>query len=479
METQSTPIPELIRASASDVVAMLKRGDVSPMDLLDVLEQRISVIDERINALPTLCFERARNAVKTADEKTLGASPLAGLPIAIKDLTEVSGVRTTMGSVLYADHVPRESDILVEQIEQRGGVIYAKSNTPEFGTGGNTYNKVLGTTCNPWNTALSVAGSSGGAAAALATGTAWLAQGSDMGGSLRNPASFCGVVGLRPTIGRVAATPGTQAFDTLSTNGPMARNVKDLALFFDAMVGHHPLDPMSLPAPAISFSEAVAQAHLPKKIAFSMDLGITPVDSQVRQVVMEAVNKIEQAGVIVEEVSPDFSDLNEIFHVLRAFSYGASFGPMLAQHEDKLNQDVVWNTRQGLALTMEDLANAEAKRLALIIRVAQFFQQYELIICPATVVPPYSLDNRYVEQCDGKEFDNYYQWLSIAYAFTTAACPALSMPCGFTADGLPVGLQIAAANKNEVGILTAASAFEQLFDLNNGAQSLTPINVQP
>ena len=258
-------IPELIALSASSAVGLLKEGKVSPYELLDALENRIEAVDGKVNALPTLCFDRARRNVDSKHREWLKETPLAGLPIAIKDLTDVSGVRTTMGSVLYENHVPEQSDILVENLERQGGVVYAKSNTPEFGTGGNTYNKVLGTTRNPWNNRLSVAGSSGGAAASLATGTAWLAHGSDMGGSLRNPASFCGIVGLRPTVGRVAASPGWESFDTLSTNGPMARNVDDLALFLDAMVGHHPLNPMSMAAPTQSFRAAIQNKGLPKK----------------------------------------------------------------------------------------------------------------------------------------------------------------------------------------------------------------------
>ncbi len=465
-------IPELIALSAASIVDLLKAGEVSPYELLDALEKRIEQVDGDINALPTLCFDRARRELDRWQDASLRETALAGLPVAIKDLTEVSGVRTTMGSLLYENYVPEQSDILVENLELKGGIVYAKSNTPEFGTGGNTYNKVFGTTRNPWNNKLSVAGSSGGAAASLATGTAWLAHGSDMGGSLRNPASFCGIVGLRPTIGRVAASLGAQAFDTLSTSGPMARNVEDLALFLDAMVGHHYLDPLSMSKPKGTFRSAVQRKRLPKKIAFSATLGITPVDPVVARIVESAAKKIEQAGVIVEEVSPDFSDLHEIFHTLRAFSYASSFGDMLETSGSKLNQDVIWNTQVGLALSVKDMIRAESLRAALVSRVARFFQDYELIITPATVVPPYSLDQRYVEQCDGHEFDNYYQWLSIAYAFTTASCPALSMPCGLTDDGLPIGLQVASAHKNDAGLLSAAKAFEEVL----GLADLTPIN---
>jgi amidase len=240
----------LIARSAAEVVELLRLGAVTPHDCLDALETRIGEVDGAVNALPTLCFERARKAAdeimaKPASERGL----LAGLPVPIKDLTEVKGVRTTHGSPIFADNISSFSDILVERLEESGGIIYAKSNTPEFGAGANTFNEVFGATRNPWNTSRSAAGSSGGAAVALATGMAWLAHGSDLGGSLRNPASFCGIVGLRPTPGRVAHTPGLKVDNRLSVEGPMARNVEDCALMLDAMVGEDARDAVSLPAP--------------------------------------------------------------------------------------------------------------------------------------------------------------------------------------------------------------------------------------
>ncbi len=236
---------ELIRASACAVVDKLNAGDVTPLDLLDALESRIAEIDGRVNALPTRCFDRARTHAKTLMQKPRGERGLlAGLPVPIKDLTDVAGVLTTQGSPIYRDRIPGRSDLLVEHLEANGGVIYAKSNTPEFGAGANTFNEVFGATRNPWDTSRSAAGSSGGAAVAVATGMAWLAHGTDMGGSLRNPASFCGIVGLRPSIGRVAHTPSATIDRNLTVHGPMARNVEDLALFLDAMSGEHPADPL-------------------------------------------------------------------------------------------------------------------------------------------------------------------------------------------------------------------------------------------
>ena len=241
----------LVRETACAVVDKLRAGEVTPLDLLDVLEKRIAEVDGKVNALPTLCFDRARDRAKALMKKPAGERGLlAGLPIPIKDLTNVAGVLTTQGSPIYRDNIPARSDVLVEHLEANGGVVYAKSNTPEFGAGANTFNEVFGRTLNPWDTSRSAAGSSGGAAAALATGTAWLAHGSDMGGSLRNPASFCGIVGMRPSIGRVAHTPVAAIDRNLGVQGPMARNVEDLALLLDAMSGEHPADPLSLPRAA-------------------------------------------------------------------------------------------------------------------------------------------------------------------------------------------------------------------------------------
>src|SRR5260221_3073971 len=259
---------ELIRASACESVERLKKGEIAPHDLLEALEARIGEVDGKVNALPTLCFERARaHADRLMKKPAAERGLLAGLPVAIKDLTDVAGVRTTQGSPIFADHVPKTSDIAVEMLEGEGGIVYAKSNTPEFGAGANTFNEVFGATLNPWNTRRSAAGSSGGAAVALATGMAWLAPGTDVGGSLRNPASLCGIVGMRPSLGRVRPTPESKIDRNLSQHGPMARNVEDLALLLDAMSGEHPADPASLPRLATSFLAGARPVPPPQRAA--------------------------------------------------------------------------------------------------------------------------------------------------------------------------------------------------------------------
>lgn len=466
----------LVKETACAVVDKLKAGEVTPLDLLDVLEQRIAAVDGRVNALPTLCFDRARSHAKALMQKPAGERGLlAGLPVPIKDLTAVSGVLTTLGSPIFKDNIPAKSDILVERLEQNGGVIYAKSNTPEFGAGANTFNEVFGPTRNPWDTSRSAAGSSGGAAAALASGTAWLAHGSDMGGSLRNPASFCGIVGLRPSIGRVAHTPKFGVDRTLGVQGPMARNVEDLALLLDAMSGEHAADPLSLPALPTSFLSAARAGNKPKRIAYSPDLGITPVDPEVKAVTRKAAERFAEAGAIVEEAHPDFSEAHECFHVLRAFDFAISKAELLRTKRDLLKPEVIWNIEEGLKLTVEKLERAEAQRVAITARALEFFEKYDLLLAPATIVPPFPVENRYVAECDGRKFDNYVEWLGIVYAITLACCPALSLPCGFTASGLPVGLQMVAKPRAEAQLLAGAKVLEDIL----GVCGTTPIDPRP
>ena len=466
----------LVRETACAVVDKLNAGEVTPLDLLDMLEQRIAAVDSQVNALPTLCFDRARSHAKALMDKPAGERGLlAGLPIPIKDLTHVQGVRTTQGSPIFKDVISAQSDVVVERIEQNGGVIYAKTNTPEFGAGAHTFNEVFGATRNPWNPARSASGSSGGSAAALASGTAWLAHGTDMGGSLRNPASFCGIVGMRPSIGRVPHTPSFKIDRNLGVHGPMARNVEDLALLLDAMSGEHPADPLSLPLLPTSFRSALRSSTRPKRIAYSPDLGITPVDPEVAAITRKAAERFAEAGVIVEEAHPDLREAHECFHVLRAFDFAISKAALLRTKRDQLKPEVIWNIEEGLKLTVEDLERAEAQRVAMATRTLAFFETYDLLLAPATIVAPFPIENRYVAECAGTKFDNYVQWLGIVYAITLACCPALSLPCGFTASGLPVGLQMIAPSRGDAKLLAGAKMLEGML----GVRGTTPIDPKP
>jgi amidase len=458
----------LIRQTAVETVELLRIGAITPHDCLDALASRIVEVDSKVNALPTLCFERARAAAdalmkKPASERGL----LAGLPVAIKDLTEVKGVRTTHGSPIFADNISSFSDILVERLEENGGVIYAKSNTPEFGAGANTFNEVFGATRNPWNTSRSAAGSSGGAAVALATGMAWMAHGSDLGGSLRNPASFNGVVGLRPTPGRVAHTPGNKIDNRLSVEGPMGRNVADTALMLDAMVGENARDAVSLPAPATSYLSAARSGWKPFKVAYSPDLGITPVDPEVAAITRAAAERLSEAGVIVEEAHPDLSEAHDSFQTLRALGFAVARKNLLETHRDKLKPEVIWNIEKGLNLTAEEIIRAEIGRAAMIKRAFTFFETYDLLLCPATIVPAFPVEQRYLESCNGVTFDNYVGWLAIVYSITLLGVPALSLPAGFTKDGLPVGLQVIAPPRAEARVFAGAQLLEDILGLKN------------
>ncbi|MDE5466250.1 amidase [Bradyrhizobium sp. CSS354] len=465
---------ELIRDSACEIVKKLATGVVTPLDLLDVLEKRISDVDETLNALPILCMDRARRSAAELMKKPITErGVLAGLPVPIKDLTDVAGVRNTFGSRIFKNNIPTGSDILVERLEENGALIYAKSNTPEFGAGANTFNEVFGATLNPWDTSRSAAGSSGGAAVALAAGMAWLAHGSDMGGSLRNPASFCGVVGLRPSIGRVARSPKSKIDSTLAVPGPMARNIEDVALMLDAMSGQHPGDPLSLPKLGDSFLSAARSGKKPTRVAYSTDLGITPVDPQVAAITRAAAERFEEAGAVVEEAHPDFSESHECFHVLRAFDYAMGSSVMLRQHRELIKPEVIWNIEEGLKLTVEQVDRAEKQRVVMSARALQFFDQYDLLLTPATIVEPFPVQNRYVTECGGKTFDNYVQWLGIAYAITLACCPALSLPCGVTESGLPVGLQIVGPPRGEARLLAGAKVLEDILNLR-GATPIDP-----
>jgi len=464
---------DLIRLKANDIVTLLRREEITPFDCLDALESRIGQVNKAVNALPTLCFDRARDHAKALMKKPVGErGRLAGLPIPIKDLNDVAGVRSTRGSPIFADNIAEESDLMVENLEREGGLVYAMSNTPEFGAGGNTFNEVFGRTLNPWNLSRSAAGSSGGAAVALATGMAWVAHGSDVAGSLRNPASFCGVVGMRPSPGRVAASVYGKIDGTLGVEGPMARNVEDLALLFDALCGDNPADPASLPRPANSFLSAVRAPAKPKRIAWSVDLGITKVDPEVAAIARRAAERFVELGAVVEEAHPDMTEAHDCFQTLRAYDFFLSKWKLLRTSRNLLKPEVVWNIEQGARITMEDLERAEAQRLVLAQRMLEFFNTYDLLLTPATIVSPFPVGNRYVAEVNGHKFSNYVEWLAIVYAITLACGTALSLPCGFTAENLPVGLQIAGPPRSEARVLGAAKALEDIL----GVRGTTPID---
>ncbi|MBV9529872.1 MAG: amidase, partial [Bradyrhizobium sp.] len=291
----------------------------------------------------------------------------------------------------------------------------------------------------------------------------------------RNPASFCGVVGLRPSIGRVAHTPKFKIDRTLGVQGPMARNVEDIALLLDAMTGEHPADPLSLPEASTSFLSAARSGWRPERVAYSRDLGITPVDPEVAAITRKAAERFAEVGAIVEEAHPDLREAHQCFHVLRAFDFAVSKAELLRNNRGLLKPEVIWNIEAGLKLSVEQLERAERQRLTIAERTLRFFNSYDLLLTPATIVAPFPIEERYVAECGGKKFDNYVEWLGIVYAITLACCPALSLPCGFTASGLPVGLQMVAAPRGDAQLLAGAKVLEEIL----GLRGTTPIDPRP
>jgi len=458
---------DLIKLTAIEAVEKLKAGEVSPLELIDAAEARILETDDDVNAIPIRCFERARthahHIMKESSEEH-GPRYLHGLPIAIKDLTPVKDVRFTMGSPIFADQIAAHSDIMVKRLEKRGAIVVGKANTPEFGAGAQTFNEVLGTTTNPWDVSKTPGGSSGGSAAALAAGQVWLAQGSDLGGSLRIPASFTGVVGLRPSPGRVAHGPSGLPFGVGSVEGPMGRTVADVALMLDMMVGEHIVDPISLPAPDYLYSEVIKSPQKFGRVAYSPDLGQCPIDTEVAEICAKAAQSFTQHASGMEEDCFDLTGGDEIFQILRAAQFAAGHGPKLDTHREQLKDDVIWNIESGLKLTAKDIGWAQREQGALYGRVADFFGKYDLLLTPTVMVPPFNHEIRSIREVNGVKFDNYIAWLAQTYLLTNTSCPAISIPCGFTKSGLPVGLQIMAPAHREDLVLKAAALFEQDHD---------------
>lgn len=464
---------DLVSLTARDAVALLKKGEVAPLELVDAAADRIAAVDGAVNAIPTLCLEQARDAAANFEQPgEAGPGWLAGLPMVVKDLNEVAGVRTTFGSPIFADYVPDADELSVATLKGNGAIVIGKSNTPEFGAGANTFNEVFGKTRNPWNTDMTCGGSSGGAAVSLATGMAWLATGSDLGGSLRTPASFCSVVGMRPSPGRVATGPTSDPFQTLSVNGPMGRTVADTALMLDAEAGLNSHYPLSLPAPEVPFETAALNPVAPGKVGFSPDLGIGPVDAEVAEICRAAAVRLGEAGSSVDDDIPDFSDALEIFQTLRAALFVANRATLLENFRDKLKPEMIWNIEKGMQQSSGDIGRAQVERGKLTVRVADWFGDHDVLACPVAIVPPFDVDNRYVERVGDHEFDNYVDWLYIVAAITLTGCPAISVPCGFTASGLPVGLQLVGRPRGEAELLSYAAKAEEIFALD----TLLPID---
>ena len=452
------PADELCFQSAVSLRRMMDAGEASALEVLDAHIARIERYDGRLNAIVTRCFEAARERARGGG--LTGA--LAGLPIAHKDLTATAGLRTTYGSPLFADNVPRQDSLLVSRIKAAGAVTIGKTNVPEFGAGSHTFNRVFGPTRNPYDPARTCGGSSGGAAAALAARFIPIADGSDTGGSLRNPAAFCNVVGFRPSPGRVPfGANENAAWSDISTAGPMARNVDDLALLLSAIAGPEDTVANALPEPGETF-RSVEPANLRDlTIAVTEDFGGLPVAPAIRKGINELVGELEQAGAKLVNATPNFQDATRIFHILRAERFRARFSRLPAAQKAELKDTILWNTEAGEALTHADLDWVAGARSRLVARVARFFRRHDLLIAPTTQVQPFDIETDWVREIDGQAMTTYIEWMQSCSWVTVACTPALSLPCAFV-DGLPVGAQLIAPMRQDAFLLSAAKAVEEV-----------------
>lgn len=457
---------ELIKMTARQAVTALKKKEVKPVELVEAAISRIEKVDGEINALPVKMFDDARQAAKAFNEKADGKGPgwLAGLPFVAKEMNDVKGYPTTYGSPVFKDNIAKDTDNTVRVMQESGGIVMAKSNVPEF-AGSNTFNSVYGKTRNPWDLRMSAGGSSGGAAAALASGTAWLAMGSDVGGSLRIPASYCGIVGLRPTPGRVARGRKLLPFDPIWVEGPMARNVDDLALMLDAQSTYVEEDPLSRPPPSVPFSEQIKATQKGLKIAYSSNFGLTEVDKEVAEVTLAAAKRLAEIGAVVSEDCPDLRGSIDAFQTQRAVLFASVHGETVKKERDRIPASIVWNIEKGLNITAEEVLRAERERQRLVQVMRAFFEGVDFFVCPTVSVPPFIVEQAYPTEINGRKMETYIDWMAMTFVITVTGNPAISVPCGFTATGLPIGLQIVGKHNTEGQLLALAAQLEAVLKL--------------
>jgi amidase len=465
-DAHSTTAGELVHRPARELAAALRDGEVSAREIMLAYLERISACNPTVNAICTLIPECEALALADAADAarargdSLGA--LHGLPMAVKDLSPTAGIRTTMGSRIFADHVPAEDSLMVQRLKAAGALVIGKTNTPEFGTGSQTFNAVFGTTNNPWDPAKTVGGSSGGAAAALACSMVPLADGSDMGGSLRNPAAFCNVVGLRPSLGRVPHWPNAMAWQSrLGVEGPMARDVADCALLLSVLSGPDERDPLSIHESGEQFLQPLEHDFAGGRLGWTPDLGFLPVEREVVEVCAATLARWEDLGFTVEHGHPDLRGAMDVFRTLRGSFYAQFGAPLLEQHRSLMKDTVVENIEAGLRLTSIDVTGADAVRTQLYQHVLRFFRDHDFLILPATQVQPFDRDIEWVRSIEGVELTSYLDWMAICCVISVFGLPAISVPCGFTRSGLPVGLQIVGRPRDDLGVLRAAYALDQ------------------
>jgi len=456
--------PEICFLTATELSRRIHARDLSAREVMEAHLAQIERVNPKVNAIVTLLPEQAMEQASAADKSLVRGRELGtlhGLPVAHKDLVPTRGIRTTSGSLAFKDFVPEEDGLIVERLKKAGAITIGKTNTPEFGAGSQTYNEVFGETLNPYDTSKTCGGSSGGAAVALACGMMPIADGSDMGGSLRNPASFCNVVGFRPSPGRVPTWPDLVGWFPLTVEGPMARTVQDIALMLSAISGPDPRSPISITEPGSLFSCPLERDFKGVRVAWSHDLGVLPVDPRVTSVIEGQRHVFESLGCLVEDGEPDFRDADEIFKVWRAWRFELAFADLLKSHRDQLKDTVIWNIQEGMKLSGPQIGRVERKRTELYHRVRKFMETYEFVILPVSQVPPFDVKQRYVTEINGVKMDTYIDWMKSCYYITTVGLPAISVPCGFTTGDLPVGVQIVGRHQDDLGVLQLAYAFEQ------------------
>lgn len=453
---------DLCDLTAVDLAARIRRKEVSAREAMSAHLARIERVNPKINAIVTLVADRAMADARAADELQARGGPLGplhGLPVAHKDLVDTAGIRTTRGSLLYKDNIPTTDALIVRRIRAAGAVTLGKTNTPEFGAGSNTFNPVFGATVNPYNTAKTVGGSSGGAAAALRCGMVPIADGSDTGGSLRNPAAFTNVVGFRPTPGRVPDDDGS--WSPLSTAGPMARTVADVALFLSSMVGPHGPDPIALEQDGAVFRAPLARGFTGVRVAWFKNLGGIPFEPEILRVVNACRQSFVDLGCVVEEAEPDFTGVDDAFPILRHLSYHSNYARLARENPAMFKETVKFEIAEAERNTGADVARASARQSRMSREVSTFFDRFEFFVLPVTQVEPFDVTTEYPTSVAGVPMPTYIDWMRSCWYVTFMACPAISVPGGFTASGLPVGLQIVARRRNDFQLLQIAHAFEQ------------------
>ncbi len=453
-------------ASAKELARLIHAREISVVDVLTAFLGRIGRVNPAVNAICTLVDEdrlidQAREADLRLARRDARPGPLQGFPLAIKDLVPTAGIRTTFGSRVYRDFVPVEDGLFVQRLKAAGAIVVGKTNTPEFGAGSQTFNAVFGATRNPYDLTRTCGGSSGGAAVALATGMVPLADGSDLGGSLRNPASFCNVVGFRPSPGRVPTWPSPLPENPLAVEGPMGRSVEDVARLLAVMAGPDPRVAISLDQPGGVFLESLDRDVTGTRIAWSRNLGRYPVEAAVTEVCERARPVFRDLGCIVEDRDPDVAGADEAFQILRAWMYAETRAEDLARHPALLKDTVVWNIEKGLALREEDVRRAEATRGSIVERFRRFFDRYDFLVLPVVQVVPFPIEMEWVRNINGIAMETYLDWMATCYVISLTGSPAISVPAGFTPEGLPVGLQIVGRRLCDMDVLRLAHAFER------------------